>query len=229
MLERRDKEITDLKRRVANMVMVGKISHVDHKNARYRVKSSNLVSDWIPDTQARAGKTCSYEGRDIGEQVIVVSSSGDLSQGVIVGSIHTDANQAADKGNIHRTVYPDGTTLEYDDEQNTYGIHIKSGGKFILTISDGVLIKGDGGKLELTAPEGIKIVSESDLNLKAKGSISVKADGEISLNSQNGVSLHSSNEVSIHSSGLKHNSTNVGATHVHGGVYPGGSMTGGPN
>ncbi len=39
------------------MVMVGKISHVDHKNARYRVQSGNIVSDWIPDTQARAGKT----------------------------------------------------------------------------------------------------------------------------------------------------------------------------
>ncbi|WP_375658059.1 phage baseplate assembly protein V [Bartonella sp. CL436QHHD] len=229
MLERRDKEITDLKRRVANMVVVGKISHVDHKNARYRVKSGNLVSDWIPDTQARAGKTRSYEGRDIGEQVIVVSSSGDLSQGVIVGSIHTDANQAADKGSIHRTIYPDGTSLEYDDEQNTYGIHIKSGGKFILTIADGVSLKGDGGKLELTAPEGIKIVSESDINLNAKGNISLKAGGGISLNSNDSLSLHSGNNVSIHSSGLKHNGTNIGNSHVHGGVYSGGAMTGGPN
>ncbi|WP_208438645.1 phage baseplate assembly protein V [Bartonella grahamii] len=229
MLERRDKEITDLKRRVANMVVVGKISHVDHKNARYRITSGNLVSDWIPDTQARAGKTRSYEGRDVGEQVIVLSSSGDLSQGVIVGSLHTDANQAADKGSIHRTIYPDGTSLEYDDEQNTYGIHIKSGGKFILTISDGVSLKGDGGKLELTAPEGIKIVSESDINLNAKGGISLKAGDGISLNSNDSLSLHSGSNVSIHSSGLKHNDTNVGATHVHGGVFPGGSMTGGPN
>lgn len=221
MLERRDKEITDLKRRVANMVVVGKISHVDHKNARYRVKTGDLISDWIPDTQARAGKTRSYEGRDVGEQVIVVSSSGDLSQGVIVGSIHTDANQAADKGNIHRTIYPDGTNLEYNDEQNTYALNIKSGGKFILTISDGVSLKGDGGKLELSAPDGIKIISERDLNLKAKGNISVKAEGNISLNSQKDVSLHSRE--------LKHNDTNVGATHVHGGVSPGGSMTGGPN
>ncbi|WP_375646744.1 phage baseplate assembly protein V [Bartonella sp. TT29SHDZB] len=229
MLERRDKEITDLKRRVANMVVVGKISHVDHKNARYRVKSGNLVSDWIPDTQARAGKTRSYEGRDVGEQVVVISSSGDLSQGVIVGSLHTDANQAADKGSIHRTIYPDGTSLEYDDEQNTYGIHIKSGGKFLLTIADGVSLKGDGGKLELTAPEGIKIVSESDINLNAKGNISLKAGGGVSLNSNDSLSLHSGNNVSIHSSGLKHNGTNVGATHVHGGVYSGGAMTGGPN
>ncbi|MGF7156918.1 phage baseplate assembly protein V [Bartonella heixiaziensis] len=229
MLERRDKEITDLKRRVANMVVVGKISHVDHKNARYRIKSGNLISDWIPDTQARAGKTRSYEGRDVGEQVIVISSSGDLSQGVIVGSLHTDANQAADKGSIHRTIYPDGTSLEYDNEQNIYGIHIKSEGKFILTIADGVSLKGDGGKLELTAPDGIKIVSESDINLNAKGNISLKAGGGVSLNSNDSLSLHSGNNVSIHSSGLKHNDTNVGATHVHGGVSPGGSMTGGPN
>ncbi|AGF76212.1 phage baseplate assembly protein V [Bartonella vinsonii] len=229
MLERRDKEITDLKRRVANMVMVGKISHVDHKNARYRVKSGNLVSDWIPDTQARAGKTRSYEGRDVGEQVVVVSSSGDLSQGVIVGSIHTDAHQAADKGSIHRTIYPDGTTFEYDDEQNSYSIHIKSGGKFIFTISDGVSLKGDGGKLELTAPEGIKIVSQSDINFNAKGNISLQAGGGISLHSDESLSLHSGNHVSIHSSGLRHNGTNIGATHVHGGVVPGGSMTGGPN
>ncbi|MDD9334256.1 MAG: phage baseplate assembly protein V [Bartonella sp.] len=229
MLERRDKEITDLKRRVANMVVVGKISHVDHKNARYRVKSGNLVSDWIPDTQARAGKTRSYEGRDIGEQVVVISSSGDLSQGVIVGSIHTDANQAADNGNIHRTIYPDGTSLEYDDEQNSYSIHIKSGGKFILTIADGVSLKGESGKLELTAPDGIKIVSESDISLNAKGNISLKADSGVSLNSNDSISFHSGNNIYINSSILQHNGTNIGYSHVHGGFSPGGSMTGGPN
>ncbi|UNE55476.1 phage baseplate assembly protein V [Bartonella machadoae] len=229
MLERRDKDITDLKRRLANMVMVGTISHVDHKNARYRVKSGNLISDWIPDTQARAGKTCSYEGRDVGEQVVVVASSGDLAQGVIVGSIHTDANQAADKGNIHRTIYPDGTILEYDDEQNSYSMQIKSGGKFILTIADGVSLKGDGGKLELTAPEGIKIVSQSDINFNAKGNISLQAGGDVSLHSNESLSLHSARNVAMNSSGLTHNGTNVGATHVHGGVVLGGSMTGGPN
>ncbi|ATP11948.1 hypothetical protein BHOIPH791_13340 [Bartonella henselae] len=229
MLERRDKEITDLKRRVANMVVVGKISHVDHKNARYRVKTGNLVSDWIPDTQARAGKTRSYEGRDVGEQVVVVSSSGDLSQGVIVGSIHTDANQAADKGNLHKTLYPDGTTIEYDDEQNSYALHLTSGGKFSLTISDGVSIKGDGKKLELQAAEGIKIISQGDLSLSAEKNIALKAGGSVSLHSDDGIALHSSEGVSIHSSDLKHNGTNIGNSHVHGGVSPGGSMTGGPN
>ncbi|MCZ2203996.1 phage baseplate assembly protein V [Bartonella sp. A05] len=212
MIERRDKEITDLKRRVANMVVVGKISHADHKNARYRVQSGSIVSDWLADCQARAGQTRVYEGRDIGEQVVVVSSSGDLSQGIIVGSIHTDSNQAADKGCIHRTIYPDGTTIEYNDETNSYGINIKSNGKFILTISDGVSIKGDGGKLELIASEDLKIMSKRDLTLSAGGKISLKASGDVSINS----------------SGLRHNSTNVGNSHIHGGVQTGGGITGGP-
>ncbi|WP_455475518.1 phage baseplate assembly protein V [Bartonella sp. B17] len=212
MLERRDKEITDLKRRVANMVVVGKISHADYKNARYRVRSGTLVSDWIPDTQARAGKTRSYEGRDVGEQVVVVSSSGDLSQGVIVGSIHTDETQAVDKGSLHKTIYPDGTTIEYDDEQNTYALSIKSGGKFILTISDGVCVKGEGGMLELTAPDGLKIASEGDMRLSAEGNLSLKAGGD----------------VSIKSSSLTHSGKNIGASHVHSGVASGSSITGVP-
>ncbi|WP_455482644.1 phage baseplate assembly protein V [Bartonella sp. B35(2025)] len=212
MLEQRNKEITDLKRRMVNIVVVGKISHADHKNARYRVRSGTLVSDWIPDTQARAGKTCSYEGRDIVEQVGVVSSSGDLSQGVIIGSIHTDANQVADKGSIHHTVYPDGTVIEYDDAKNTYALSIKSGGKFILTISDGVSMKGEGGMLELTAPDGIKIASKSDVSLSAEGNLSLKASGHVSING----------------SSLTHNGSNVGASHIHSGVASGGSMTGVP-
>ncbi|ALE02866.1 phage baseplate assembly protein V [Bartonella ancashensis] len=213
MLERRDKDITDLKRRVANMVIVGKISHVDHKNARYRIQSGSVISDWLADCQVRAGKTRVYEGRDIGEQVVVVSSSGDLSQGIIVGSIHTDATQVADKGSVHKTIYPDGTVIEYDDETSTYGIHLQSEGIFSLTISDGVSIKGNGGALELTAPDGLKIISKSDLTLSADGRIALQAGSDVVINS----------------GCLKHNGMNVGSSHIHGGVAPGGSATGGPN
>ncbi|AQX18996.1 hypothetical protein BA1379B_011960 [Bartonella sp. A1379B] len=35
MLKRRDKKITDLKKRLMNTIVIGKISHADHKNAYY--------------------------------------------------------------------------------------------------------------------------------------------------------------------------------------------------
>ncbi|MER8394078.1 phage baseplate assembly protein V [Mesorhizobium sp. M1340] len=159
MLERRDKHLTDLERRVSNTVLIGKVSQVDHEKARYRVKAGNFESDWIPFTSARAGNTRTYDSLDEGEQVVMVSPAGDPSQAIIVGSIATQAKQAADKGNIHRTVYPDGTVVEYDDEAKAYKMDVAEGGSFALNIGGGASVHGTGGALKLKAPGGVEIES----------------------------------------------------------------------
>lgn len=46
---------------------------------------------------------------------------------------------------------------------------------------------------------------------------------------RSGITLSTSGAVSINSSGLTHNGTNVGDSHTHGGVLPGGASTGGPS
>lgn len=212
MLERRDRKTTDLTRRVANMVVIGNIAQADHKRARYRVKVGEILSDWIPDTQPRAGKTRVYEGRDIGEQVVMVSPSGDLAQGIIVGSIHTESNQAADKGSIHRTIYPDGTTLDYDDEANAFVLAVKDGGSFDLRISGGAGISARGGKLTIRAPEGIDFQS----------------NGVLALNANGGVSITTPQAIATSSSSLTNNGKDISGKHRHKGVQPGGGLTGEP-
>ncbi|MER9506040.1 phage baseplate assembly protein V [Mesorhizobium sp. M0579] len=159
MLERREKDITEIERRVSNTVIVGKVSQVDHKKARYRVKAGEFESDWLPFTSARAGNTKTYDSLDVGEQVVMVSPSGDPSQAVIVGSIATQAKQAADKGNIHRTVYPDGTVVEYDDEAKAYKMDVAEGGSYALNIGGGASIHASGDGLKIKAPGGIEIES----------------------------------------------------------------------
>jgi len=79
MLERRDPKITVLERRMSNQIIIGKISQIDHKKARYRVKFGAIETDWLPNVQSRSGHTKVWEGRDIGEQVIVSSPCGDLA------------------------------------------------------------------------------------------------------------------------------------------------------
>lgn len=157
MTERRDPEITDLKRRLANSTVMGTVSKVDHENARYRVKVGELETDWIPKLKSRSGKTRVYEPLDEGEQVLVQAVSGDLSQGVIVGSVETNERQAGDTGTVHRTVYPDGTVVEYDDDK---GVSValaagKSstttvGGVSFVTSQDGVRITVGGFSFEIT-------------------------------------------------------------------------------
>lgn len=161
MRERRDQEITDLKRRMSSVVIVGIVSQVDHEKARYRFKSGELESDWLPFTSARAGDTRTYDSLDVGEQIVAVSPSGDLSQAIIVGSIATQTKQAADKGNIHRTIYPDGTVIEYDHEAKRYKMDVASGGSYQLNIGGGVALHANGGNLEISAPGNIELSSET--------------------------------------------------------------------
>jgi len=168
MLERRDPKITDLERRLSNQIVIGKISKVDHKRARYRVKFGDIETDWLPDVQSRSGRTKVWEGRDIGEQVIISSPSGDLAQGVILGSIHTDQTQAGDNGAHHRVIYPDGTTLDYDDEAHAYRLSVAQGGSFELVIGGGVSITAQAGKLTINAPEGITLQSGGDVLIKSQ-------------------------------------------------------------
>jgi len=167
MLERRDPKITDLERRLSNQIVIGKISQIDHKRARYRVKFGNIETDWLPDTQSRSGRTKVWEGRDIGEQVIISSPCGDMAQGVILGSIHTDATQAGDNGAHHRVIYPDGTVIDYDDEKNAYSMRVAQGGSFELVIGGGVSISAKAGKLVINAPEGIELQSSGNVLIKS--------------------------------------------------------------
>jgi len=163
MLERRDPQITDLERRVSNQIVIGKISQIDHKKARYRVKFGDIETDWLADTQPRSGRT------DIGEQVVITCPSGDLSQGIIIASVHTDATQAGDKGAHHRIIYPDGTSITYDDEANAYSLAVKQGGSFTLEIGGGVSLHAKGGKLTIIAPEGVEVQSGENITLQSSG------------------------------------------------------------
>lgn len=160
MAQRYDREITDLKRRMSNSVMVGVVSQVDHEQGRYRVKAGQLESDWLPMATPRAGKTSVYSSYEAGEQVIMASPSGDLAQAVIIGAIATTESQAGAKGNTHRVKYPDGTVIEYDHEAKRYKVDIAEGGAFALNIGGGASITGSGGNLTISAPDGIDLQSE---------------------------------------------------------------------
>lgn len=127
MSERRDPEVTDLKRRLANSVLVGTVSAVDPEKYRYRVKVGQLETDWLPMASPRAGGTRTYSSLTEGEQVTVVSPGGDISQGIILGSVAKEDRQAADKGNIHRTIYDDETVVEYDHEAHALGVKMETG------------------------------------------------------------------------------------------------------
>ena len=85
-------------------------------------------------SKSRAGADRSWNGGySKGEQVLVLSPSGDLSQGVIAFAISQDAFPNAGDGENPKHIYADGTVVEYNKASHTLNIDLSaSGGKVVI-------------------------------------------------------------------------------------------------
>lgn len=218
-------EIQELNRRISELVKIGVIAEANESDTLFRVRCGNILTNWIPATAIRAGNDIDYWAPEIGEQVIVLSPAGNLSQGIIIGSLFQSKYPApAPNKEIRRTVYKDGTIVEYDRAK-----HIQS-----TKFCDGTLISYDAGthqlniilttagKTELISKGGIhvvgKITHEGDLkrtgNEEIKGTLTRTGDENIT-----GKIISTDDQIAGAISTMNH---------VHGGVMPGGGKTSKP-
>ncbi|KIC36552.1 phage baseplate assembly protein V [Leisingera sp. ANG-M7] len=78
------------------IVRFGVVTAVDAGAARAKVSfGGDSVSGWLPWKAERAAAISVWAPVSIGEQVIVVSESGDTANGVILGSVFSDGNPGA--------------------------------------------------------------------------------------------------------------------------------------
>lgn len=137
--------ISELQRLLHNIVRVGAIHSVDHggpgKPALVRVKVGELLTDWCPYHESRAGGTSTWSPPTEGEQVTVLSPGGDLGAAVVIVGLNS-TGQPAPSNNPGKTVtrYADGAEIEYD--HTTHALR--------ATLPD-------GGTAELVAPAGVTI------------------------------------------------------------------------
>ena len=111
--------LSELDRRLANLIKLGTIQEIDHKKARVRIQMGKICTDWLPWVTSRAGNLRSWSPPNIGEQVVVMSPSGDLGQGVVLPSLYQSKHPApSHKDTVTSLTFPDGTHLTYDHEQH---------------------------------------------------------------------------------------------------------------
>lgn len=89
--------IAELERRARNRKRTGTVAVVDHAKGKARVQISDengkpYLGPWMPWKEVAAGGIKTHVPPTVGEQVDVVSESGDLTDGVIDMSIPSDAN-----------------------------------------------------------------------------------------------------------------------------------------
>ena len=104
------------------IVKFGRVTAVDAGTARAKVSfGGESESDWLPWLAERAAAISIWAPVAIGEQVVVLSESGDTAQGVIVGSVFSQDNPgaAAAEGLFKIQVGP--SSIEIDES----GVRIK--------------------------------------------------------------------------------------------------------
>ncbi|MCG7868195.1 MAG: phage baseplate assembly protein V [Candidatus Thiodiazotropha taylori] len=141
-------EVAELSRRLANLVMLGKVAEVDHEAACVKVKAGDLVTAWRPWLALRAGGDSHWHPPEVDEQVILLSVNGDPAQSVVLVGIYQDAHPAPSADpDVDVSKYSDGATISYDRKKHVLN----------ATLPEGASVELKGAAVEVIAPDGVTI------------------------------------------------------------------------
>lgn len=228
--------LPDLERRVANMVRVGTVMEVDLPGKRVRIRSGDIETAWVrwPAGRAGTGKR-RWDPPEVGEQVAMVSPSGDMRQAIVLPGMYQDAHDAPSaSGDKDHVTYGDGTVIEYDRGSHTLLADLGDAkilanrSKIELTIgSTKLTLTGSGSTLE--TPQ----LTVDAPNSTFTGAVTVQGpfayqNGITGTNGSGGTGANIQGPVAITGGTVKHDGKNIGSTHSHSGVQTGGGTTGAP-
>lgn len=209
-------DLIELARRLANLIRLGTVAHIDAAQARIRVNTGQILTDWLPWLALRAGTTSTWSLPSIGEQVVLLSPSGDPAQSIALPAVYSDAHPAPSSNPTeHTIVFPDGAHIRYD----------VATGHLDATAITTVTVSAAAG-ITLHAP----IVTLDAAQTLATGALTVQGllTYQSGLAGTGGGSGTSINGPITQTGGALSSNGIVLGTHTHGGVQSGGSSTGGP-
>lgn len=109
--------LIELLRRLENILRAGTIAQVDHQATRVRVRSGDLLTDWLIWFEVRAGNVRTWCPPSVGEQCLVLSPGGELAAGMVLVGLPSDQMPPpATEAHLHRTTYPGGSSITFDHE-----------------------------------------------------------------------------------------------------------------
>lgn len=136
--------ISDILRRLANLIRLGTIAAVDHEAERCTVKTGGLTVPGRPWLALRAGASSDWDPPTVGEQCILLSPSGEPAQGIALIGLYSQQRPApSNSATLRRRKYPDGAVIDYDHASHTLTATLPDGGKAKLVAPGGVSILGD--------------------------------------------------------------------------------------
>ncbi len=175
-------QLSELKRRLCNMIQVGQIHEVDTQKALAKVRLGDIITHWLPWVAGRAGSVRHWSPLEANEQVVVLAPFGELNQGIILGSLYQNTAPAPDtQAQRHTIAWDDGLKIKYD--QTNHKLNIQNAETLNITVSGQANIQAKDITLE--ASETQSIMAKGPLQLASGECIELSAPN-ISLASQGG-------------------------------------------
>lgn len=150
--------LSDLAKRLSNIIRIGTIFEINVQTAKARVKIGELETDFLPWANANSGSNNSWNPPEIDEQVIILSPSGDLSQAVILPSLYKNNASNSDQ-NIKSITYQDGSKISFNVASGTLDLDLK--GDVVIKVVGNANIEGNN--INITGSSNITLDGNVDL------------------------------------------------------------------
>ncbi|AZP73578.1 phage baseplate assembly protein V [Pseudomonas poae] len=132
-----------LSRMLENFIRFDLIAAVQMEPPRVQVKTGALDTAWLPWLALRAGADQEWDPPTVGEQVILLSPSGQLANGIVVTGLFSDHIPAnGDRPGLRRRTYADGAVIEYDSVAHHLNATLSENGTTSLVSKGGINIIG---------------------------------------------------------------------------------------
>ena len=133
---------------------------------------SPVLTGWLSWLTIRAGDDRTWWAPSVGEQVLILSPSGELAAGVVLPALYRKAHPApeSDPGK-HTRLYRDGARIEYDAAAHKLKAVLPAGGTAELVADGGVSVTGNvtvAGNVAVTGRIDATEDIESEKNVEDK-------------------------------------------------------------
>ena len=207
---------------MSNIVRTGRVEAVNPSIARCRIRTGQLLTDWLPWltlAAGGAGQARHWRTPAVNEECVLLAPGGDLAQALVLpGLFCADMPQNAAAGDVER----------HDFSGTDFWEHNGGEGALVFEIANCIQLKVGASLLTIT-PDGTTLQtphyavdspqSEFAGNVSIAGGISVEGGGS------GGTSTITGN-FNLSGGQLTHNGVNVSSTHTHTDAH--GGNTGGP-
>ena len=150
--------LSDLAKRLSNIIRIGTIFEINHQTAKARVKIGELETDFLPWANSNSGNNNSWNPPEIDEQVIILSPSGDLSQAVILPSLYKNNASDSDQ-NIKSITYQDSSKISFNVLSGTLDLDLKGDVKIKVAGNANI----EGNNINITGSSNITLDGNVDL------------------------------------------------------------------